>query len=126
MRAKEFVSETQSKKITKRQLQSTAGINVFNDKGAKWSSDYSGYRLMMAAASTDGESDPDMDQESYIGKKKTAYPYTQADQDKLKKAYKVAGLAYTDPTHGDMRSLELPEVNTASPVAKPKKNKYGV
>lgn len=126
MRAKEFVSEAQSKKITKRQLQSTAGLNVFNDKGTQWSSDYSGYRLMMAAASTDGVMEPDMDRESYIGKKKTAYPYTQADQDKLKKAYKVAGLSYSDPTHGDMRSLELDDTNTASPVAKPKKNKYGV
>lgn len=126
MRAKEFVSEAQSKKITKRQLQSAAGVNVFNDKGTQWSSDYSGYRAMMAAAMTDGEIEPQIDKESYIGKKKTAYPYTQADQNKLKKAFKAAGITYTDPTHGDMRSLELDDTNTASPVAKPKKNKYGV
>lgn len=126
MRAKEFVSETRSANITKRHAQSTVGINVYNDEGANWASDYSGYRLMMAAASTDGEIEPNMDKESYIGKKKTAYPYTKVEQDKLKKAYKATGHSYNDPNHGDLRSLELPEVNITSPVAKPKKNKYGI
>ena len=81
---------------------------------------------MMAAASTDGDTTPNMSPESYIGRKKTAYPYTKADEKKLKKAYKIAGMKYTDPNKGDMRSLELDDTNTASPVAKPKKNKYGV
>lgn len=126
MRAKEFVSETRSAKITKRHSQSTAGINVFNDNGSNWTSDYSGYRLMMAAGSTDGDSDPNMDKESYIGKKKTAYPYTKEEQAKLKKAYKITGHSYNDPNHGDMRSLELTDVNVVSPIAKPKKNKYGI
>lgn len=125
MRAKEFVSETRSAKITKRHAQSSAGIHIVND-GPTWASDYAGYRVMMAAAGTDGEIDPNMDKESYIGKKKTAYPYTKEDEAKLKKAYKVAGMQFEDPNNGDMRSLELPDVNTASPVAKPKKNKYGV
>jgi hypothetical protein len=126
MRAKEFVSETQSKKITKRQLQSATGVNIFNDRGTQWSSDYSGYRAMMAAAMTDGENEPKIDKESYIGKKKTAYPYTPEDQNKLKKAFKAVGITYKDPTHGDMRSLELNDTNKVSPVPKRKKNKYGV
>ena len=126
MRASEFISETKvNKKITKRQSQSTVGVNVFSD-GPEWTSDYSGYRLMMAAASTDGKTDPDMPDETYIGRKKTAYPYTKEEQDKLKKAYKAVGVKYTDPNHGDMRSLELTDTNRTSPVAKPKKNKYGV
>ncbi len=126
MRAKEFVSEAQSKKITKRQNQSTRGLNIHNDGGSNWASDYGGYRTMMAAASTDGKTTPDMSKESYIGKKKTAYPYTKEEQDKLKIAYKLAGQTYSDPNHGDMRSLELDDTNKTSPVPKRKKNKYGV
>jgi hypothetical protein len=125
MRAKEFVSEAKTKQITKRQNQSSVGINVFND-GPEWTSDYSGYRLMIAAATTDGKTESDTPAETYIGRKKTAYPYTKEEQDKLKKAYKTVGAKYTDPNHGDMRSLELDDTNITSPVAKPKKNKYGV
>jgi hypothetical protein len=125
MRAHEFISETKSHKLSKRQSWSTTGMHIVND-GPTWASDYGGYRVMMAAAGTDGVVDPDMSPESYIGRKKTAYPYTKADEEKLKKAYKIAGMHYRDPNNGDMRSLELPEVNRASPVAKPKKNKYGV
>ena len=126
MRAKEFVSEAKSKKITKRQSQSTRGMNILNDKGSNWASDYGGYRAMMAAAGTDGKSMPDMSKESYIGKKKTAYPYTKEEQDILKIAYKVSGQSYEDPNHGDMRSLELDDTNKSSPIPKRKKNKYGV
>lgn len=126
MRAKEFVSETKSNKITKRQNQATKGLNIHNDEGSKWASDYGGYRTMMAAACTDGKSIPDMSKESYIGKKKTAYPYTKEEQDILKIAYKVGGQSYKDPNHGDMRSLELDDTNKVSPVPKRKKNKYGV
>jgi hypothetical protein len=67
-----------------------------------------------------------MPAETYIGRKKTAYPYTKEEQDILKKAYKAVGVKYTDPNGGDMRSLELTDTNRTSPVAKPKKNKYGV
>ena len=126
MRASEFISESQSKKITKRQSQATAGMNIVNHRGANWASDYGGYRTMMAAAATDGKTAPDMRKESYIGKKKTAYPYTKEEQDILKIAYKVSGQTYNDPNHGDMRSLELDDTNKASPVPKRKKNKYGV
>jgi hypothetical protein len=44
----------------------------------------------------------------------------------LKQAYKAVGATYQDLNHGDMESKELGTVNTTSPVAKPKKNKYGV
>lgn len=126
MRAKEFVNETKSNKVTKRQSQATRGLNIHNDGGSNWASDYGGYRTMMAAASTDGKTVPDMSKESYVGKKKTSYPYTKEEQDKLKIAYKVSGQTYIDPNHGDMRSMELDDTNKVSPVAKPKKNKYGV
>ena len=44
----------------------------------------------------------------------------------LKKAYKAVGAVYKDLNHGDLRSQELEGTNATSPVATPKKNKYGV
>jgi hypothetical protein len=44
----------------------------------------------------------------------------------LKQAYKVVGAEYTDLNHGDLKSKELDDTHKSSPVAKPKKNKYGV
>jgi hypothetical protein len=44
----------------------------------------------------------------------------------FKQAAKVVGAEYTDLNHGDMKSKELDTTNKISPVAKIKKNKYGV
>ena len=44
----------------------------------------------------------------------------------FKKAAKAVGAKYDDVNHGDMRSLELDSVHKTSPVAKPKRNKYGI
>lgn len=116
MRAKEFISEVKIGKITKRQAQASRGLNIYKD-GATWSSDYSGYRLGLAVAGTDGKIDPDIDAESFIGKKKTTHPYSNEEQEMLKKAYKAIGVTYDDPNHGDMRSQELDSTNTVSPVS---------
>jgi hypothetical protein len=69
---------------------------------------------------------PDTDKESWVGKWKIAAPYSQAEQDMLEKAYQAVGANYQDINDGDMRSQELKSTNKSSPVAKPKKNKYGV
>lgn len=125
MRAREFITEVTQKKITKRQSQSTKGLNTYSD-AEHWNSDYVAYRLGMAVACTDGTNDPDMSAKSWIGKSKSTHPYTPEEQEMLKKAYKAVGAAYTDVNHGDMESRELDTINNVSPVAKPKKNKYGV
>ncbi len=125
MRATEFITEATQKKITKRQSQSTRGLNTFSD-GEHWSSDYVQYRLGMAVACTDGYIDPDMAAKSWIGKSKSTHPYTEEEQEMLKKAYKAVGASYEDLNHGDMESRELDTTNKVSIVAKPKRNKYGV
>jgi len=53
-------------------------------------------------------------------------PYTKEEQEMLKLAYKEVHANYEDLNHGDMRSQEGPTINKESPVAKSKKNKYGV
>lgn len=125
MRAKEFITEVSQSKITKRQVQATKGLNTYSD-GERWNGDYVSYRLGMAVACTDGTNDPEMDAKSWIGKSKSTHPYTPEEQEMLKKAYKAVGATYQDVNKGDMRSLELETTNKVSPVAKIKKNKYGV
>lgn len=114
MRAREFVAE-QKGKITKRQQFGTVGLHLFGD-GARQNSTYTLNRLMMAAAATDGSVAPDLDQESWVGKAKTAHPYTQEEADILKMAYKAVGATYRDLNAGDLDSEEPPGGNDRSPI----------
>lgn len=115
MRADEFISEGKIGKIGKRKQQSTVGLNKFRDENLA-DRVYELNRIMMAAASTDGTFVPDLDGESWAGRYNIATPYTQAEQDMLKKAYQAVGSAHQDLNHGDLRSQELPGTNTQSLV----------
>lgn len=121
----ESVTEGVKGKISKRNQQASRGINTYSDAEQR-NSDYVAYRLGMAVAGTDGKNASQMDRKSWIGKDKSTHPYTQEEQEMLKKAYQSVGAKWTDVNKGDMRSLELDSVNKSSPVSKPKPNKYGV
>ena len=125
MKINEVIVEATVGKLSKRQQQATRGLNKFTD-GDRWNGDYTLYRLGLAVAATDGKTVPDTDKESWVGKWKIAAPYSQAEQDMLEKAYQAVGANYQDINDGDMRSQELKSTNKSSPVAKPKKNKYGI
>jgi hypothetical protein len=125
MKINEVITEATVGKLTKRQQQPTRGLNKFTD-GDHWNSDYTLYRLGLAVASTDGKSVPDTDKESWVGKWKVTAPYSEADQEMLKRAYEAVGAHYEDVNKGDMRSQELKSTGKQSPVPQKKKNKYGV
>ncbi len=125
MRANEFITEIRQPKPTKRQKQSTRGLDIYGDK-EKANSDYVAFKLGQAMASTDGSFVPDIDGKSWHGKKKTIHPYTEVEQEMFEKAAKAVGADYEDLNKGNMKSMELDTVNKVSPVAAPKKNKYGV
>jgi hypothetical protein len=127
MKINEIITESVVQgKVTKRQQEATRGLHRYYDEEMA-NTDYTHYRIMMAAASTDGKTEPEMDGKSWHGKMKTSHPYSEADAEKLKIAYKVAGAKWEDLNHGDMKSGEVTgAVNIQSPVAKPKKNRYGV
>ena len=115
MRAQEFITE-QDGKIGKRRQVATVGLNLFSD-AERTSSDYTLNRVMMAVACADGTNKPiDMDANSWVGKKRSAHPYTKIEQNMLKQAFKAAGANWKDLNHGDMDSEEHPAVNTSSPV----------
>lgn len=82
---------------------------------------YLAYRFGIALA---GSPDGDIDQRGPIGSNFHTLDYTDADAEIRKGAEKVMGVK---PSRSTGRgSEELPSVNATSPVAKPKKNKYGV
>ena len=115
MRAQEFITE-QDGKIGKRRQVATVGLDVFGD-AERQNSDYTLNRVMMAAACADGTNTPiDMDAKSWVGKRRSAHPYTKVEQNMLKQAFKAAGANWKDLNNGDMNSEEHPEVNTTSPV----------
>ena len=128
MRYKEIISEADGGKISKREQQATAGLHTYDDGPnlGTFGSDYGQYRLMMALACSDGKNPINMDPLSWIAKQKTAHPYTDIESEMLKQGYNIIGLNYKDLNKGDMKSKELDSTNKASPVAKPKRNKYGV
>ena len=115
MRATEFVTEDRVGKMSKRQNQATVGLNKFRDSQFA-DRVYELNRIMMAAASTDGTFVPELDGESWAGRNNVAAPYTQQEQNMLKKAYQAVGSHHEDMNHGDLRSQEHPAVHTSSPI----------
>lgn len=115
MRAREFVSENKTGKISKRLQVATRGLNKFRDSEFA-DRIYELNRVMMAVASTDGTFVPDIDGESWAGRNNIAAPYTKIEQDMLKKAYTAVGSTNWDLNHGDLDSEEHPAVNSTSPI----------
>jgi hypothetical protein len=116
MRAHEFLSETRKiGKPTKRQSQSTTGLQKFRDPGG-YDRTYELNRVMMATAGADGTTPLKVDAETYSGRYNTAHPYTDIEAKMLKQAYKAVGTDATDLNHGDNKSKELDNTNKASPV----------
>jgi hypothetical protein len=124
MKIQEIITEDLGK-LPERHQSSSVGLHIYDD-GHSWASDYSHYRLGLALASTDGKMVPHTDSESWIGKKKSAHPYTKLEAEMLKRAYEAIGVRYQDVNHGDLESQEIKGTNTVSPVAPIRRNKYGV
>ena len=115
MRAQEFITERDGQ-IGKRRQAATVGLTLFSD-AERTNSDYTLNRVMMAVAMADGSDTVlDMDEKSWIGKRRGAYAYTPVEQDMLKQAFKAAGATYTDLNSGNMDSEELDSTHTQSPI----------
>ena len=115
MRAREFVTERDGK-IGKRRQSATKGLTIFKD-AERSNSDYTLNRVMMAVSMADGSGDAlDMDEKSWIGKQRGAFPYTEIEHKMLKQAFRAAGASYTDLNSGDMDSEELGSTHKQSPI----------
>lgn len=116
MRAKEFIMEATAGRLSSSQQNPSRGLHKFSD-GEKWNGDYKQYRLGLALACTDGTNMPEVDFESWVGRWKTAHPYTKAEADMLRIAYIAAKIEHEDLNHGDMNSKEPPDTYTVSPIS---------
>lgn len=85
------------------------------------SNPYHSYRFGVALASAP---DHDFDKDGPIGQHFITVGYSDADDEIIKKAEAAIGAKGNSIT--TIGSEELGDINTCSPVAKPKKNKYGV
>ena len=54
------------------------------------------------------------------------FPYTTEKQEMLKSVFGAEGSYYEDLNNGDLESKELKSTYKKSPIAKYKKNKFGV
>lgn len=113
--------------VSQRYQQSSMGLIKFRDKQFA-DRVYELNRVMMAVASSDGVNPLSLkiDAESWAGRNDIAAPYTKEEQAMLKQAFQAVGSHHEDLNDGDVRSLELKSTHKQSPVAKPKRNKYGV
>lgn len=82
---------------------------------------YVAYRFGVALAASPNDV---VDPQGPIGSEFTTLGYSKADQEIINHARKEFGLKAR--THSTAGSEELEKINKASPVAKPKRNKYGV
>ena len=127
MKIREIVLEEKVGKLSPRLQQPTVGVNKFRDQQFA-DRVYELNRVMMAVAAADGINPlaPEVDSESWAGRNNLAFPYTAAEQKMLKAAFGAVGSHYEDLNNGDLESQELKSTNKTSPVAKPRKNKFGV
>lgn len=115
MRAREFIAE-QVGKPGHRIQQATRGLNLFRDK-KRTNSDYTLNRVMMAVACADGTDQPvSIEDQSWVGTRRSAHPYTEVEQKMLKQAYRAAGAEFDDVNNGDMDSEECSDTNKVSPI----------
>jgi hypothetical protein len=128
MKIKEIITEhAPGGNIRKNHEHAHQGVWKMRDVGG-YDRVYHLNRIMMAAGMADGENTgivAGIDSASWIEKYNTAYPYTDEEHNKLKAAIKTIP---SDAMHvsKDSRSVETGVINKISPVAKIKKNKYGV
>lgn len=121
MKINEIVSEGRSRSTMRTMhKQALSNLTQYNqlDNNAN---PYLAYRFGVAlAASPRG----DMDKKGPIGSNFHMIDYSQADEKIRKGAEKVMGIS---PTRGTGQgSEELPSTQKVSPIAKPKRNKYGI
>jgi hypothetical protein len=134
MRLRELISENTSgagyttrgkmEKISADQKAAMVNATTLPALNQSHGSAYTGFRFGLALAGapnypTKAAAD------SWIGGDPLLEPYTDVEFDMIKAAAKQVGAGSIQNWSGN-RSKEVADVNKNSPVAKPKKNKYGV
>ena len=124
MRLKEIIVESGMKKIDPTQKSAMKNAMTFPAMNQSTGSAYLGWRMGIALAGA-----PDyptkMEADNWIGGDPLLSTYTQEEMDMVNAAAKAIGGGKAQNWSGK-RSQELSDTHKTSPIAKPKKNKYGV
>ena len=129
MRAQEFIVEDRKGKIPGGHDNSMPGAHIMRDNGGYDRTNHMN-RMMMAAAMHDGKTKKaiprdQMDPNSWVEKYNVAVPYSDVEQLMMFQA--LATIPSDAQELGKRgKSKEPDDTNKVSPVAKPKRNKYGV
>jgi len=123
MRASEFVNE--GKVVDKGKLDGSAGATIPSAQSYPEISGhyYDMYRFGVAAAMAPTNDHHDFARQS-VGPEMFTIQYTDGDKEILDKAHKIMGVR--PKKHTSQKSEEPEHVHSVSPVAKPKRNRYGV
>jgi ATP-dependent phosphoenolpyruvate carboxykinase len=131
MRAKEFINEAWNgkshgspKKVRDRASDALPGVYV--QRQLRNTDTYMQYRmgLALAAARADANGDIEFSQESAWAENFISGMFVPEDEETIMLASKLMGVNPTQIT--DQKSREPDSTQKVSPVAKPKRNKYGV
>lgn len=122
MRAHEFISEGGVKKLSKPAKSSLRGAITTPDANNNAGDAYKSYRFGLALA---GAPDYPTKAENEIGGDPLLTLYTDEEWEMVQYAAKQSNVGPIKRLTS-RRSEELTDVNKQSPVAKPKRNKYGV
>lgn len=120
MKISEIVTEASRGKLRKATTQALSDITSYPYLDNN-SHPYVAYRFGVALAKSPNDVS---DKLGPVGSEFTTIGYSKEDQEIINHARKEFGLA--THTHSTQGSEEINNVNPVSPVAKPKKNKYGV
>ena len=134
MRAHEFITENTSgagyktkgemKKMTADQKAAMQNASTLPGLNMAHGSAYTGWRFGIALAGAP-TFPTKMEADNWIGGDPLLSTYSEAEFEMVKKAAEQVGAGTIQNWSGD-RSKEVADVNKTSPVAKPKRNKYGV
>lgn len=116
MKISEIIIEGRDGVKPKEQTQADTGEWRFRDVGG-YDRVYNLNRVMMASAMADGKSHDavDMPQSSWVEKYNTARPYSEAEHNMMKSAFKTVDSEY-DETEHDHKSREADDVHKHSTV----------
>jgi len=130
MRAKEFITEYKAKASgSSKPVRGDADAalpGVIVQRQLRNTDPYMQYRygLAMASARAHQQGHVDFEQESPWAENLTLVMWANEDQDTIEMADKLMGVKGTRIT--DNKSRESKSTETQSPVAKPKRNRYGI
>lgn len=124
MKAKEFIIETGMKRMSKDQKSSIKNASTLPALNQSTGSAYMNYRMGIALAGAPNYPTK-MEADNWIGGDPLLSTYTEPEWEMIKQAAKQVGAGTIENWSGK-RSKEVADVNKSSPVAKPKRNKYGV